>query len=151
MYIHNDFICYGELEIIENCLMDMAKGIFVKHGNHMTHANYILAFRRLEALTILLDCGNNFVGMDDGDRYDQILRVIGACYVTILSGLLPKSMFDNKELNNDDLKNLNKISQQIPNFKDVIKRALIIGRMFLTIGNVPTGYTNILQVGLNEF
>ena len=151
MYIHNDFVSYGELEVIENCFIDLAKGIFIKHKNHMNHSNYILAFRRLEALTIVLDYCNNFAGIDDGNRFYEILRLIGACYVTILYGLLPKSMFDTKELNDEDMRSLNKISQQLPNFKDIIKRGLILGHMLLTIGNIPTGYTNILQVGLNEF
>ncbi len=146
MYIHNDFICYGELEIIENCLIDIAKGTFLKHKNHMNFTHYITAFRRLEALTILLDCSNNFVGIDDGDRFVEIIRVIGACYVSILSGLLPKPMLDNGILTNDDIKKLNKISQQLPNFIEVIHRALILGRMFLSIGFIPSAYTKILQV-----
>jgi hypothetical protein len=146
MYIHNDFVCYGELEVIENCLLDIAKGIFLKSRHPM---NYILAFRRLEALTIILDYANAFCGIDDGDRYFQIIRVIGACYVTILQGLLPKPMFiqlNNEELSYDDMKKLIKISHQIPNFKGVLKQALIVGHMCLSIGQICSGYTKILQV-----
>jgi len=146
MYIHNDFICYGELEVIENCLIDIVKGIFFKRKNQMNFSHYILTFRRLEALTIVLDCTDNFSSMDDGARFVEIIRVIGACYVTILRDLLPKSMFNNEELNNEEMRKLNKISHQLPNFKEVIKRALIIGHMYLTIGDTFSGYTNILQV-----
>ena len=28
MYIHSDFECYGELEVVENCLMDLTKTLF---------------------------------------------------------------------------------------------------------------------------
>jgi hypothetical protein len=146
MYIHNDFICYGELEVIENCLIDIAKGIFLKRKGRMSFAHYITAFRRLEALIIVLDCSDNFPGMDDGERFVEILRVIGACYVTILRDLLPKSMFNNEELTKDEMKILNKISHQLPNFKEVIERALTLGYMHLTIGDTFSAFTNILQV-----
>ncbi|CAF1173248.1 unnamed protein product [Rotaria sordida] len=145
MYIHNDFVCYGELEVIENCLIDIAKGIFLKHKKQMNFSHYIFAFRRLEALTIVLNSSHYFIGIDDGNRIDEILRVIGACYVTILRGLLPKSMFNNEELNDDDMKKLNKISQQLPNFKQVIKQALILGHILLSIGDPRSAYTNVLQ------
>jgi len=150
MYIHNDFVSYGELEVIENCLMDIAKGIFLKRRNQMSFSHYITAFRRLEALTIVLDVTNNFPGIDDGERFYEIIRVIGACYVTILRDLLPKSMFNNEELNDDEMRKLNKISHQLPNFKEILKRALIIGHMLLTMGDECSGYTNILQVKLRE-
>lgn len=148
MYIHNDFVCYGELEIIENCLFDIANGIFLKHKKQMNFSHYIFAFRRLEALTILLNSCHNFVGIDDGYRFGQIIRVIGACYVTTLRGLLPKSLLDNEDVNDDDMKKLNKISQQLPNFKQVLKQALILGHAILSIGNIQSAYTNILQVSL---
>jgi len=145
MYIHNDFAGYGELEVIENCLIDITKGVFLKYKNQMNFSNYILAFRRLEALTIVLDCCDNFTNIDDGDRFDEIIRVIGACYVSTLCFLLPKAMFNNGELTDDDMRKLEKISHQLPNFKDVLKRALIIGRMLVSIGDIQSGYTNILQ------
>ena len=107
MYIHNDFSCYGELEVVENCLLDLTKAIFiVQQGilarlNYVRKAadkiNYILAFRRLEALTILLDYTDEISGIDDGDRFYDIMRVIGACYVTIFRGLLPQIMFEKIE------------------------------------------------------
>lgn len=146
MYIHNDFVCYGELEVIENCLMDIARGIFLKRKHEMSFAHYITSFRRLEALTILLDCTDNFPGMDDGERFGDIVRVIGACYITILRDLLPRSLFINNELTKDEMKKLIKISHQLPNFKEIIKRALMIGQTYQTIGDVLSGYTNILQV-----
>lgn len=146
MYIHNDFVSYGELEVIENCLIDIAKGIFLKRRHEMSFAHYITSFRRLEALTIILDCTHNLPGMDDGERFTEIIRVIGACYITILRDLLPKSLFNNEELNNDEKKKLIKISHQLPNFKEIIQRALIIGQMYLSIGDTFSGYTNILQV-----
>lgn len=146
MYIHNDFVCYGELEVIENCLIDIAKGIFLKRKAQMSFSHYIMSFRRLEALVILLDCTDNFPGMDDGDRFADIVRVIGALYVTILRDLLPKSMFNDEELTKDDMRKLDKIYHQLPNFKEVIKRALIMGRMHLTIGDTFSAFTNILQV-----
>jgi hypothetical protein len=150
MYIHNDFVCYGELEVIENCLIDIAKGIFLKRKHQMSFAHYITTFRRLEALTVILDCTDNFPGIDDGERFTDLVGVIGACYITILRDLLPKSMFNNEELTKDEMKKLFKISHQLPNFKEIIKRALIIGYRYLTIGDEFSGYTNILQVNKNK-
>jgi len=75
--------------------------------------------------------------------------VIGACYVTILQGLLPKIMFkkfDEKKSDEELIKKLQKISKQIPNFKQVLEQAIIIGYMFLTIADVCSTYTNILQI-----
>lgn len=112
----------------------------------MNFSNYIFAFRRLEALTILLNCSNNFVGIDDGFRFIEFIRVIGSCYITILRGLLPKAMFNDGVLNDDDIKKLNKIYQQLPNFKQVIKQALILGHCILTIGDIRSAYINILHV-----
>ncbi|UJR14865.1 hypothetical protein I4U23_001850 [Adineta vaga] len=145
MYIHNDFLCYGELEILENCLLDIAKGTFLKHKGQMNSTNCITAFRRLEALTIILERADSFPGMDDGERFIAIMRVIGACYVSILASLLPPSLFHGNSLDSDDeMKKINKLAQQLPNFKEVLKRALIRGRMFLQIGYIPTAYTNFL-------
>ncbi|CAF1434946.1 unnamed protein product [Adineta ricciae] len=145
MYIHNDFVCYGELEVLENCLIDLAKGTLLKHKGQMNSANCITAFRRLEALTIVLKEADNFVGMDDGDRFVAILRVIGACYVTILGTLLPKSLFHNGSVENeDDIKKLTKLAQQLPNFKEVLKQALIRARLYLQIGDARTAYINVL-------
>jgi len=157
MYIHADFSCYGELEIVENCLLDLTKAIFiVQQGilNRLNYVrkpsdkiNYILAFRRLEALTILLDYTDGISGIDDGDRFYDIMRVIGACYVTILRGLLPKIMFEKIENIDENLvKKLTKISKQIPNFKQVLKQAIIVGYNFLTIADVCSAYTKILQI-----
>jgi len=162
MYIHNDFNCYGELEVVENCLLDLAKAVFVVQQGILARlnyarkpadkVNYILAFRRLEALTLVLNYTDEISGIDDGDRFYDIMRVIGACYVTVLRGLLPQIMF--KKIENIDgnlVKKLNKISKQIPNFKQVLEQALIVGHMFLTIADVCSAYTNILQVCLNNF
>ncbi|CAF4917788.1 unnamed protein product, partial [Rotaria socialis] len=60
--------------------------------------------------------------------------------------LLPKTMFNDEEFNDDDLKKLNKISQQLPNFKQVIKQALILGHDILSIGDIRSAYVNILHV-----
>jgi hypothetical protein len=154
MYIHSDFSCYGELEVVENCLLDLTKTIFIVQQGVLNQSrkpadkiNYILAFRRLEALTILLDYTDGISGIDDGDRFYDIMRVIGACYVTILQGLLPKIMFEKIENIDENLvKKLKKISQQLPNFKQVLEQALIVGYMFLTIADVCSAYTQILQV-----
>ena len=149
MYIHNDFVCYGELEVIENCLIDITKKVFHKRKDQLNFHHCILAFRRLEALTIVLDNAHCFVSIDDVSRFHEIIRVIGACYVTILRSLLPKAMLiDNEELNNDDMEKLHKISQQLPNFKQVLKRALIFGHIILSTGSILSAYTNILQVNL---
>jgi hypothetical protein len=157
MYIHNDFSCYGELEVVENCLRDLTKTIFIVQQNVLNRSNYIrkpddkvnyiLGFRRLEVLTILLDYTDGISGIDDGDRFYDIMRVIGACYVTILRGLLPKIMFDKIENIDENLiKKLNKISKQLPNLKQVLEQALIIGYNFLTIADVCSAYTKILQI-----
>lgn len=157
IYIHADFSCYGELEVVENCLLDLTKAIFVvQQGvlNRLTlepkpnnKVNYVLGFRRLEALTNLLEYATDISGIDDGERYGEMIRVIGACYITILRGLLPKEMFTKIETFNENLvKKLNKISKQIPNFKYVLEQALIIGHLFQTIGDVCSAYTKILQV-----
>jgi hypothetical protein len=162
MYIHNDFSCYGELEVVENCLLDLTKAIFIVQQGVLARlnyvrkpadkVNYILAFRRLEALTILLDFTDGIGGIDDGDRFYDIMRVIGACYVTILRGLLPQAMF--KKIENIDenlVKKLKKISKQLPNFKQVLGRALTVGHNFQQIGDVCSAYTNILQVCVKVF
>ena len=157
MYIHADFSCYGELEVVENCLLDLTKSVFIVQqgildrlsfkSKPVEKVNYVLGFRRLEALTILLDYTNGISGIDDGERFGNMIRVIGACYVTILHGLLPRTMFKKLDKIDDNLiKTLNKIAKQIPNFKQVLERALIIGHMFVTIGDICSAYTNILQV-----
>ena len=146
MYVHNDFLCYGELEIIENCLLDLAKGTFLKHKGQLNSTHQITAFRRLEALTIVLEHSDNFPGIDDGPRFCALLRVIGACYVSILVSSLPKSLFHGASLDDEETRKLHKVAQQLPNFKEVIKRALIRGHMYLQIGSVPTAYINVLHV-----
>ncbi len=146
MYIHNDFVCYGELEVIENCLIDMANGLFLKRKTAMSFSHYITTFRRLEALLIVVDCADNFPMMDDGGRFEEIVRVIGAGCVTILHDLLPKSMFNNEELKEEEMRKLIRISHQLSNFKDVIKRAIILGHSLLTIGDTFSSFTNILHV-----
>ena len=151
MYIHKDFACYGELEVIENCLTDIARKIFHKRKGQLNFSHCILAFRRLEALTIVLDNTHYFVSIDDVNRFHEIIRVIGACYVTILRSLLPTAiLIDNEELNSNDMKKLHKISQQLPNFKQVLKRVLMFGHIILSIGSMSSAYTNILQVNLSK-
>ncbi|CAF2761310.1 unnamed protein product [Rotaria sp. Silwood2] len=157
MYIHADFSCYGELEVVENCLLDLTKTIFIVQQGILARlnyqrkpadkVNYVLGFRRLETLTLLLEYTDSISGIDDGDRFYAIMRVIGSCYVTILRGLLPDVMF--KKIQTVDeilIKKLNKILKQIPNFRQVLEQALIIGHMFLTIADVCSAYTNILQI-----
>jgi hypothetical protein len=162
MYIHNDFSNYGELEVVENCLVDLTKALFIAQQGVLARlnyvrkpdnkVNYILGFRRLEALAILLDYTDGISGIDDGERFGNIIRVIGACYVTTLRGLLPQAMFKKLEKIDQNLvKQLKRISKQIPNFKQVLERSLIVGHMFQTIGNVCSAYTNILQVYLIDF
>lgn len=157
LYIYNDFTGYGQLEIIENCLLDLTKTIFLKQQSYFPRErfirkstddiNYILAFRRLEALTILLDYTDEFSNIDDGDRFDAIMRVVAACYITILHGLLPAIMFDHVKTVDDILvKKLKKLSQQIPNFQQVLEQSILIGHQFLTIGDVYSGYTKILGI-----
>ena len=154
LYIHADFSCYGELEVVENCLRDLTRTLFfVQQGvvnvpqKSAEKVNYILGFRRLEALTILLNYTDGISGIDDGDRFYDIMRVIGACYVTILRGLLPKAMFEQMTTVDDNLvKRLRSLARQIPNFKHVLEQALIIGHGFLSIADVCSAYTKILQV-----
>ncbi|UJR31844.1 hypothetical protein I4U23_019320 [Adineta vaga] len=137
MSIHNDFGCYGELEVVENCLLDLTKAVFIVQQGFMARltytrkpvdkVNYILGFRRLEALTLLLDYTNEISGIDDGERFNQIMRVIGACYVTILRGLLPQVMFQKIEnIDRNLVRKLASISKEIPNFKQVLERALML-------------------------
>lgn len=158
LFIHNDFNCYGELEIVENCLLELSKSIFVVQQRNLARVqyvrkpanaiNYVLAFRRLEALTILLEYTDSISGIDDGERFYDIMRVIGACYVTILRGLLPKSMFTKVERPDDELiKKLKRIAKQIPNFKQVLEKSMIVGYMFLSIADVCSAYTTVLAVG----
>lgn len=151
MYVHNDFVSYGELEVIENCLLDMANGLFRQQKTSMNLTRAIFAFRRLEALTLLLDYASAYVGIDDGVRFTQMIRVIGACHVTILRQLLPKSMFtslDGQRLNDDDdLARLKKIAERILNFREVLEQALTLGhRLFSIGGGVSSAYTHMLQV-----
>lgn len=144
MYIHNDFSFYGELEIIENCLLDIAKGIFLKRKPPITLTHLITTFRRIEALTILLDVADSFPMMDDGQRFTEFVRLIGSCYVTVLRELLPRSMFTNQQLTSDELKKLKQIAHQLPNFHEVLQRALITGKEYLSIGDEFSGYTHVL-------
>jgi len=157
LYIYNDFTGYGQLEIIENCLLDLTKTIFLSQQSYFPRErfirkssddiNYILAYRRLEALTILLDYTDEFTNIDDCDRFYAIMRVVAACYITILHGLLPNIMFNPLDTIDDILvKKLKKLSQQIPNFQQVLEQSILIGYRYLTIGNVYSGYTKILQI-----
>ena len=146
MYIHNDFVCYGELEVIENCLLDLAKGIFLKRKSPMNFGHYITTFRRLEALLIIVGCADSLPMIDDGERFEEIIRVVGACCVTVLRDLLPESMFDDRNVTEDEMKKLKKIAHQLPNFLDVLKHAIILGHHLLTIGDTFSAFTHILQV-----
>ena len=149
MYIHNDFSCYGELEIVENCVVDLAKAIFFVHEKtkEPERVNYVLAFRRLEALTILLEHADSLSGIDDGERFYAFMRVVGACYVTILRGLLPKEMFQIlTQVDRDLQKKLEKIEKKLPNFAQVLEKAIVIGDMYLHIGDTFSSYTNVLRV-----
>lgn len=146
MYIHNDFICYGELEILENCLLDIAKGVFLKRRSPANATHHITAFRRLEALIIVLQCADSLPMIDDGERFQEIIRVVGACCVHILRDLLPKSMFNDDNLTDEEMKKLKRIAHQLPNFADVLKQSIILGYHLLTIGDTFSAFTNILHV-----
>lgn len=146
MYIHNDFVSYGELEVLENCLLDIAKGVFLKRKSPMSLTHYITAFRRMEALIIVLKCADSLPMIDDGERFEEIIGVVGACCIHILRDLLPKSMFNDENPTNEEMKKLTKIAHQLPNFADVLKQAIILGYHLLTIGDTFSAFTNILQV-----
>ncbi|CAF1536487.1 unnamed protein product [Adineta ricciae] len=156
MYIHNDFSAYGELEVVENCIFDLIKSIFLTQQRGLgrlkytekpaSRVNYVLGFRRLEVLTLLLVYTDGISGIDDGDRFYAIMRVIGACYVTILRGLLPQAMFEKiQNIDRNVVKRLATISKQIPNFKQVLEQALTTGHMLVTIGDLCSTYTKVLQ------
>lgn len=153
MYIHADFNCYGELEIVENALLDLTKAIFIvgqgKQRKAAERVNYVHAFRRLEGLTILLDHTDGISGIDDGDRFMEFMRVIAACYVTILRGLVPKELFHPSIKIDDNLKKkLKKLARKIPNFAWTLEKAMIIGDMYLHIGNTYSVYTNVMRVSV---
>ncbi|CAF0877272.1 unnamed protein product [Adineta ricciae] len=156
MYIHNDFSAYGELEVVENCIFDLIKSVFLTQQRGLggmkfsekpaSRVNYVLGFRRLEVLTLLLVYTDGISGIDDGERFSAIMRIIGACYVTILRGLLPQAMFEkNQNIDRNVVKRLATISKQIPNFKQVLEQALTIGHMLVTIGDLCSTYTKVLQ------
>ena len=86
MDIQYDFSCYGELQVVGNCVADLATTVFFFQERTKTtkRVDYVLAFRRLEALTILLEHANGFSIIDDGELFYQFMRLVGACYVTIL-------------------------------------------------------------------
>ena len=157
MYINNDFNGYGQVEVVENCLLDLTKSVFMAQRGVLSRmqevpkpndkVNYTLGFRRLEALTILLDNAEGISGIDDGDRFYELMRVVGACYVTILRGLLPKAMFQKLDKTDAALeKALKKIAKHLPNFKQALEEALIVGHGFLSLANVCSIYTSVIQV-----
>lgn len=157
MYIHNDFGSYGELEVVENCLLDLTKAIFMVQRRGVAQANmvrkpadsvnYVLAFRRIEALTLVLDNADGMTNIDDGERYLQMIRVVGACYVTVLRGLFPQAMFTPiDKIDRNLVKKLTSISRQLPNLKAVLEEALTVGHLLITIGDVCSAYTKMLQV-----
>ena len=82
------------------------------------------------------------------------MRVIGACYASIFRGLLPKSMFakyykaGEQALTNSEIKRLQKINQQLPNLKQVLGQALIVGYNFLSMADICSAYTKFLSVGI---
>jgi hypothetical protein len=58
-------------------------------------------------------------------------------------------MFEKIENFDENLiKKLKQISKKIPNFKQVLEQALCVGYIFLTIADVCSAYTKILQVCL---
>lgn len=146
MYVHNDFVCYGEVEIVENCLLDLAKGTFLKHKGHLNGTHQLTAFRRLEALTIVLEHADNLPGIDDGERFVALTRVIGACYVSILASISPKSLFHGNFSDADEMRQLRKFAHQLPNFKQVIQRALIRAYYYANMGGPQTAYISVLKV-----
>ena len=83
MYIHNDFNAYGELEVVENCIFDLIKSVFLTQQRGIgrlkytekpaNRVNYVLGFRRLEVLTLLLVYTDEISGIDDGERFSAIM------------------------------------------------------------------------------
>jgi len=56
-------------------------------------------------------------------------------------------MFEKIENIDENLvKKLTKISKQIPNFKQVLEQAIVVGYNYLTIADVCSAYTKILQI-----
>ncbi|CAF0786459.1 unnamed protein product [Didymodactylos carnosus] len=153
LYIYNDFNGYGQLEAVENCIKDITT-LFYTHTitskQRKDDVNYVNAFRRIEALNIVLDYADDMPSIDDGDRFQQFMRVIGACYVTICQNLLPKPMLTlqkkDEALKKSMEKSLKKILSQIPNFKFVLERAIKIGYPMSTVGDTSTVYTKILSI-----
>lgn len=149
MYIHNDFACYGALEVIENSLLDLVKLIPTQPKALPAVPRAVQLFRRWEAVILLLDEASNFIGIDDGDRFDKMVRLVGACSVTVLRHLLPKSMFNpmgDELLTDEDMDRFEKISERLLNFQEVLEKALRIGHVLINIGTIPSAFTNILQV-----
>ena len=149
MYIHNDFACDGALEVIENSLLDLVKLIPPQPKSLPTVPRAVQLFRRWEAFVLLLDEASSFIGIDDGDRFGQMVRLVGACSVTVLRHLLPKSMFNpigDELLNEEDMDRLEKISERLLNFQEVLEKALRIGHVLINIRTIPSAFTNILQV-----
>ena len=154
MYIHNDFVCYGELEVIENCLLNLEKDLFSPAQKTISFVRSIHSFRRWEAMILLLDYASAFVGIDDGVRFSALLKLIGACTVTILRRLLPKSMFntdENCQFSDDDVTQIEKISQRLVNWKEILEQTLVLSNRLLSIGALCSAYTNIVQVKKENF
>ena len=145
MYIHNDFMSYGQLEVIENILLDMAKGIFPSTQTILTFPRAIYAFRRWEALILLLvEDLFAWTSIDDGQRISDIIRVIGACSVTILRQLFPPAFF--QPIETFDREQLKKISDRLLNFKSILEQAIHLGHQLGEIRGYSSAFTHILQV-----
>jgi hypothetical protein len=149
MYIHQDFIDYGAFELMENCLIDLANDIFLSKTMPMNFSRSIYAFRRWEALILLFDpILTSITRINDDKRCQHMIRLIGACSITILNHLLPKSIFKSfstAPMSKFDRQQIHKVSQYLLNFKIILQHALIIADRLLS-----TTHAAILQVNIDK-
>eukprot|EP00798_Chlamydomonas_sp_ICE-L_P015656 gene15656-21762_t len=90
---------------------------------------YRAAFQHLEGLTIWnIDDGLTWSGIDDGERFDALSKLIGAALVFITRNL------DDR----DELKD-------IPNFKFVLEKAMEMGDLMNSIGDPVSNFPEALE------
>lgn len=147
IYVHEDFVCYAEFELIENVIFDFVKDLKFLSTNEkqITFARTIYAFRRWEALIILVHKSLAWTRIDHGQRLLDIVRLIDACSVAIVRKVFPQAFFERfqEEIHSKQLK---KIFDRLINLKTIFECAVSLGDQLSKIVDYSSEFIRLLEI-----